>query len=66
MGKEKNASASSAQAKKEEKQQEKKDVDNVVNEIKERFGEGAIMTMREIHAVYCHGFSFGSWGNAKG
>jgi len=26
-------------------------VNNVVNEIKERFGEGAIMTMREIHAV---------------
>jgi recombination protein RecA len=31
--------------------EEKKEVDNVVNEIKERFGEGAIMTMREIHAV---------------
>jgi len=37
--------------KKEVKKEEKKDVDNVVNEIKERFGEGAIMTMREIHAV---------------
>ena len=37
--------------KKEEKLKEKKEVDNVVNEIKERFGEGAIMTMREIHAV---------------
>jgi recombination protein RecA len=30
---------------------EVKEVDGVVNEIKERFGEGAIMTMREIHAV---------------
>ncbi len=28
-----------------------KGVSNVVDEIKERFGEGAIMTMREIHAV---------------
>ena len=37
--------------KKETKAEAKKDVDNVVNEIKERFGEGAIMTMREIHAV---------------
>lgn len=37
--------------KKETKAEVKKDVDNVVNEIKERFGEGAIMTMREIHAV---------------
>lgn len=37
--------------KKEESKKEAKAVDNVVNEIKERFGEGAIMTMREIHAV---------------
>ena len=36
---------------KEIKKEVKKEVDNVVNEIKERFGEGAIMTMREIHAV---------------
>jgi len=34
-----------------EEKKEVKAVDNVVNEIKERFGEGAIMTMREIHAV---------------
>jgi recombination protein RecA len=42
-----------AKEKKEVKKDEKqaKDVDSVVNEIKERFGEGAIMTMREIHAV---------------
>jgi len=39
------------ESKKEEAQKQAKDVDNVVNEIKERFGEGAIMTMREIHAV---------------
>jgi len=39
------------ETKKEEGKKEAKDVDNVVNEIKERFGEGAIMTMREIHAV---------------
>jgi len=39
------------ESKKEEKEKQAKDVDNVVNEIKERFGEGAIMTMREIHAV---------------
>lgn len=36
---------------KKESEKEVKAVDNVVNEIKERFGEGAIMTMREIHAV---------------
>lgn len=30
---------------------ENKGLTNVVNEIKERFGEGAIMTMKEIHAV---------------
>jgi recombination protein RecA len=39
------------ETKAEIKAETKKDVDNVVNEIKERFGEGAIMTMREIHAV---------------
>jgi len=39
------------ETKAEEKAETKKGVDNVVNEIKERFGEGAIMTMREIHAV---------------
>ena len=37
-----------------------KDIDNVVNEIKERFGEGAIMTMREIHAVDVDVVSTGS------
>ena len=37
--------------KKEKKEEKNKGVINVVNEIKERFGEGAIMTMREIHAV---------------
>jgi len=37
--------------KKEDDKKQAKAVDNVVNEIKERFGEGAIMTMREIHAV---------------
>jgi len=37
--------------KKQEEEKKAKGVDNVVNEIKERFGEGAIMTMREIHAV---------------
>ncbi len=36
---------------KKDEAKQAKDVDNVVNEIKERFGEGAIMTMREIHAV---------------
>ena len=39
------------ETKAEAKAETKKGVDNVVNEIKERFGEGAIMTMREIHAV---------------
>ena len=37
--------------KKEEDKKQNKALDNAVNEIKERFGEGAIMTMREIHAV---------------
>lgn len=42
--------------KKEEKplpvgRQENKAIDNVVNEIKERFGEGAIMNLRDISAV---------------
>jgi len=37
--------------KKEDEKKQGKAVDSVVNEIKERFGEGAIMTMREIHAV---------------
>lgn len=38
--------------KKEQKKDDKnKGLQNVVDEIKERFGEGAIMTMREIHAV---------------
>ena len=37
--------------KKQEAEKQAKAVDSVVNEIKERFGEGAIMTMREIHAV---------------
>jgi recombination protein RecA len=40
-----------ASAKKLEAEKQAKAVGNVVNEIKERFGEGAIMTMREIHAV---------------
>jgi len=40
-----------AKEKKEAIKKEDKGVTNVVNEIKERFGEGAIMTMREIHAV---------------
>lgn len=43
-------------AKKEEKslpagRQENKALNSAIDEIKERFGEGAIMTMREIHAV---------------
>jgi len=38
-------------AKQKEDKKIDKGVTNVVNEIKERFGEGAIMTMREIHAV---------------
>ena len=37
--------------KKMEAEKQAKAVSGVVNEIKERFGEGAIMTMREIHAV---------------
>lgn len=37
--------------KKEEDKKENKALVSAVNEIKERFGEGAIMTMREIHAV---------------
>jgi recombination protein RecA len=40
-----------AKQKKEESKKENKALNNAVNEIKERFGEGAIMTMREIHAV---------------
>ncbi|MDD4082105.1 MAG: recombinase RecA, partial [Sphaerochaetaceae bacterium] len=36
---------------KKEAKKEDKGLTNVVNEIKERFGEGAIMAMREIHAV---------------
>jgi recombination protein RecA len=40
-----------AKEKKTEVKKENKALNNVVNEIKERFGEGAIMTMREIHAV---------------
>ena len=40
-----------ASAKKLEAEKQAKAIGNVVNEIKERFGEGAIMTMREIHAV---------------
>jgi recombination protein RecA len=40
-----------AKQKKEEIKKENKALSNAVNEIKERFGEGAIMTMREIHAV---------------
>jgi len=43
--------ASDGQSKKQEAEKQAKEVGNVVNEIKERFGEGAIMTMREIHAV---------------
>jgi len=35
----------------EEKKLENKALTGALNEIKERFGEGAIMTMREIHAV---------------
>jgi len=37
--------------KKEEGEKQNKAIQNAVDEIKERFGEGAIMTMREIHAV---------------
>lgn len=37
--------------KKEEEKKENKALTGAINEIKERFGEGAIMTMREIHAV---------------
>ncbi|MCX6718682.1 MAG: recombinase RecA [Candidatus Staskawiczbacteria bacterium] len=37
--------------KEKENKKENKALNNVVSEIKERFGEGAIMTMREIHAV---------------
>lgn len=37
--------------KKEELKKEDKALTSAINEIKERFGEGAIMTMREIHAV---------------
>jgi len=39
--------------KKEENEKEKQDkaIENVVNEIKERFGEGAIMNLRDISAV---------------
>lgn len=37
--------------KKEEPKKENKALTGAINEIKERFGEGAIMTMREIHAV---------------
>jgi recombination protein RecA len=35
----------------QEAEKHAKGVSNVVDEIRERFGEGAIMTMREIHAV---------------
>ncbi|MEI7424557.1 MAG: recombinase RecA [Candidatus Staskawiczbacteria bacterium] len=38
-------------AKEKKEKVENKGAANVVNEIRERFGEGAIMTMREIHAV---------------
>jgi len=37
--------------KKEETPKENKALNTALDEIKERFGEGAIMTMREIHAV---------------
>jgi len=37
--------------KKEESSKENKALNHAIDEIKERFGEGAIMTMREIHAV---------------
>lgn len=37
--------------KKEEDKKENKELMHALDEIKERFGEGAIMTMREIHAV---------------
>ncbi|OGZ84529.1 MAG: recombinase RecA [Candidatus Staskawiczbacteria bacterium RIFOXYD1_FULL_39_28] len=37
--------------KKPEEKKENKALAGAINEIKERFGEGAIMTMREIHAV---------------
>lgn len=36
---------------KQDAEKQAKAVGSVVNEIKERFGEGAIMTMKEIHAV---------------
>jgi len=36
---------------KKETPKENKALNNAIDEIKERFGEGAIMTMREIHAV---------------
>jgi recombination protein RecA len=42
------------ESKKEKKVEEKKEdkaLNHALDEIKERFGEGAIMTMREIHAV---------------
>ncbi len=34
-----------------EKEKQNKDIENVVNEIEERFGEGAIMNLRDISAV---------------
>jgi recombination protein RecA len=37
--------------KKEEPKKENKALNSAIDEIKERFGEGAIMTMREVHAV---------------
>jgi len=36
---------------KKEDKNENKELNHAIDEIKERFGEGAIMTMREIHAV---------------
>jgi len=46
MAKDKSSSAKASENKKENKA-----LTNAVDEIKTRFGEGAIMTMREVHAV---------------
>jgi len=51
MVKEKKESASAKATADKEDKKESKELRHAVDEIKERFGEGAIMTMREIHAV---------------
>jgi recombination protein RecA len=43
-----------------EDKKENKALNSAIDEIKERFGEGAIMTMREIHAVNVDAISTGS------